>query len=314
MTKVWNTVIVGGLLLIATSVIVLRRGEITTSPLVQLIVFLILGSILLVLGGIMRYVQRDETDAPDISTAPYAIGLLGIGACLAGLYWSTASVEGWARFTKLPVTALADVEKEPVGAMVRLEGVAEHNPPIQSGDGSPLALQRVEFSHQDRTITQKARRTISDYAGVRPKEFVIWDASHKDGATILASDMNPEFCILPRVYTRLNGEKEEVEKRAANAVSPEFTDYQYVRGETSGVSVLSLPQSTAVTVCGIIDPPVAGVHPIRATSIATLTGEQFTLRGRNITVATRAIAVMWWAIGIAILFATVLAVRIYRRT
>ena len=90
MTKVWNVVALVGFVLIATGASVLWRGESTTSLWAQLLVFIMLGAILLVLGLVMRYVQRDDTDLPDITTKPYSLAILGVAGCLAGLYWSTA--------------------------------------------------------------------------------------------------------------------------------------------------------------------------------------------------------------------------------
>jgi hypothetical protein len=314
-TKVWDCFIGAGLLLIAVATVVLRRGATTTSVATQLILFIVIGSILLVLGLIMRYIQRDETDAPDIDVPPYGIGILGVAACLAGLYWSTAGIEEWSPYAKLPVIALADVEKQPVGTTVRLEGVAEAKPPLRAADGSELALQRVEFSHQEKGWSSRSRTDVSDYEGVLPELILLRDEVAHTTAGIRTTEIDPQYCVLPRSYTRLNGDKEEVAKRAANAISPAFTDYHYTRSGTSGVSVLSLPQKTAVTVCGVVDAPLKmGLHPVRAVSISTLIGDQFNLRSANVSVATRVVATLWWFIGIAILVATALAIRIYRRT
>lgn len=313
MTKVWNCVIAAGLLFIVVSTVILRRGATTTSVSVQLILFLIFGAIFLILGGVMRYVQRDEAGPPDINAAPYAIGVLGLGACLTGLYWSTSGLKEGSPYAKLPLTPLADVEKQSVGTIVRLEGVAESKPPLPAADGSELALQRVEFSHDERGLTSRSKTNVIDYTGVLPALILLRDEAHNATAGIRTTDIDPQFCVLPRSYTRLDGAKEDVAQRAANAISPRFTDYKYTRSGTSGVSVLSLPQKTLVTVCGTVDPPIQnGLHPVRAVIISTLTGEQFTSRGGNFIVAVRAVAAMWWFMGIGILILTVLAVRIYR--
>lgn len=315
MRKVWNYVIGAGLLLITASAVVLRRGATTTSVETQLILFIVIGSILFGLGAIMRYIQRRETGAPEINVPPYGIGVLGVAACLAGLYWSTAGIEAWSPYANLPVTALADVEKQPVGATVRLEGVAEAKPPLRGADGSELALQRVEFSHEEGGGKRSSRKTVYDYVGVLPELILLRNEGAHTTAGIRTTEIDPQYCVLPYANTRLNGTEEDVSKRAANAISAAFTDYHYTRSGTSRVSVLSLPQKTTVTVCGVVDPPLKeGLHPVRAFSISTLIGEQFNLRGHNVSVATRVVAILWWFIGSAILVATVLAVRIYRRT
>lgn len=211
------------------------------------------------------------------------------------------------------MTALADVEKQPVGTKVRLEGVAPGKPPVRAADGKELALQRVEFTHEESGSSSRSKHTVRDYVGVLPEIMLIGDGT-TNAAGIRTAEIDPEFCVLPHISSRLNGDKEEVAKRAANAISPEFTDYHYVRSGTSYVDVLYLPKNTNITVLGKVDPPLkGGLHPVRAFSISTLTGEQFSLRGNNVTAATRVVAAVWWAIGIAILVATVLAIRIYRR-
>jgi hypothetical protein len=312
MTKVWDVVALIGFVLIAAGASLLWRGESTASLWAQLIVFIILGSILLVLGFVMRYVQRGDTDLPDITTRPYSLAILGVGACLTGLYWSTAGEGPWAHYASLPVTNLADLTNQPAGSYVRVEGTARSNPPLLDADGTELALQRVEFKHE--TGGSRSSKTVHDYVGILPRIMALTDQkAGSSGARIATDQLDPDFSFLPRTYTALDGEKADVARRAANAISPAFTDYHYVRSGSSGVSVLSLKQDSAVTVCGTLEKPANASRPqIRAFTISSLTGDAFAQRGRNISVSTHAIAIVWWALGLGLLTTCYLAYRRYR--
>ena len=313
MTKVWNVVALVGFVLIAAGATVLRRGESTTSLWAQLIVFIILGAILLVLGVVMRYVQRDDTDLPDITTKPYSLAILGVAGCLAGLYWSTAGEGAWAHYARLPVTNIADLTNQAAGSYVRVEGTARSNPPLLDADGTELALQRVEFTHE--TGGSRHSQTVHDYVGILPRSMALTNRKEagNSAARIATEQLDPEFSFLARTYTALDGEKADVARRAAKAISPAFTDYHYVRTGSSGVSVLSLKQETAVTVCGTLEKSSnASLPQIRAFAISSLTGDAFAQRGRNISVSTHAVAIIWWALGLGLLTTCYLAYRRYR--
>lgn len=63
-----------------------------------------------------------------------------------------------------------EVSRQVPGTLVRVEGLAHSERALRNGDGSALALQRVEFSH---TYGSKNRKTVIDYSGIAPTVMVL---------------------------------------------------------------------------------------------------------------------------------------------
>lgn len=284
--------------------IALLRSVTNDDAFVQAILFVILGAILLLIGVILSVVSRydidDWADAP--SGALWSVGILGVAACLAGLYWTASTSGTWSTYAALPLMTYEEVNRQGTGTLVRVEGLAHNEGVLRGADSSALALQRVEFSHTRRA---KGSHNVIDYAAVAPTVIVLQkqtDSATSSRLAVKTADFDKDFSILSKASLSLVGPRREVEQRIERLISPVFKDYKNSSTGATSLSVWSLPQDSAVTVCGATaKQPGSGSVTVEARSIAMLTGDRFLEMARQASAETRKIGIVWWSIGGVIL-------------
>jgi hypothetical protein len=293
--------------------IVLSRSVSETSAVVQAWLFIAMGVCCLVVG-VTSYVSCGKQTSAKANVGPKALwplGVLGLASCATGLFWTWWLAGQWVAYAALPVMRHDEMSGQVLGSLVRVEGLAHSQPPLFGADGSVLALQWVEFSHSS------GKSDYTDYERILPDVFLLkgqTDNAAERSLSIQTTHIDKDFSLLQETYSQLDGTSAEVKQRIKKLISPAFEDYKYVRGSTSHLGVMSLPQDVAVTVCGTIETVPGSNEPqVKARSISMLTGERFMAKARKITGENRSIGFVWWSIGIVILIVIGLLSRDNRR-
>jgi hypothetical protein len=192
------------------------------------------------------------------------------------------------------------VSRKSPGKLVRVEGMAHNERTLEGGDGSALALQLVEFSHD---VGGRHRETVIDYAAVAPRIIVLQkqtDSAIGSTLAVKTTVFDKDFSFLPKAHLSLEGSSREVKQQIEKLISPVFNDYKYSK-YSSGHPVLnvwSLPQDSVVTVCGTTaKEPDSGRITIEGRSIATLTGDRFLAMVGQVASETRKVGIVWWSVG-----------------
>ncbi len=282
--------------------IALLRTVTNLDALVQAWLFVLLGAILFIMGVIFCVLLRDEDLddwADDIpSSALWSIGFFGILACLTGLYWTTSKTSAWSTYAALPLLSYEEVSRQPPGKLVRVEGMAHNERTLEGGDGSALALQLVEFSHN---AGGRHRETVIDYAAVAPRIIVLQKQTDSATASTLAvktTVLDKDFSFLAKAHLSLDGSSRETKQQIEKLISPVFDNYKYSSSGYPVLDVWSLPQDSVVTVCGTTaKEPGSGRITIEARSIATLTDDRFLAMVGQVASETRKVGIVWWSVG-----------------
>ena len=197
-----------------------------------------------------------------------------------------------------------EVSRQVPGTLVRVEGLAHSERALRNGDGSALALQRVEFSH---TYGSKNRKTVIDYSGIAPTVMVLQKQTDTAAGPILAvktAGFDKGFSVLSKAYLNLEGPSREVEPRIEKLISPVFKNHKHSSTGSPELEVWSLPQDTAVTVCGTTaKEPDREEAVVDARSIAMLTGDGFLAMAHQTAGEFRKVGLVWWSMGGLILVA-----------